>query len=205
MYKIYICDCETTGLDPDSNDVIEASFLRFSIDKPDDYEQYTWYIKAINSESIQEKAMKINGHSREDVLHLTKEGKEKYLEPKEAIAQIESWVISDDVAINDRVLMAHNASFDSGFLQKLWGKSGAKDTYPFNRNFVIDTLQLTRLIDVCTGTHRERYNLESLVKDFGVTKRNAHRAHDDVLMLRDVFVKQILPIRDALKISFKGV
>lgn len=202
MYKIYVVDTETCGLDPNLHDVIEASFLRFSIDSPESFEQYTWYVKATNPETIQEKALKVNGHKKEDILHLTKEGKEKYLEPSEAIAQIESWVMSDDMTINDRVLMAHNAAFDSEFLQKMWEKNGAKDTYPFNRKFVIDTLQLTRLIDVCTGTHRERYNLESLVKDFGVTKRNAHRAHDDVLMLRDVFVKQILPLRDALKVSF---
>ena len=52
---------------------------------------------------------------------------------------------------------------------------------------------IATLIDVLVGKRRRYYNLGTLVKSFGVKKRTAHRAEDDVIMTSDLFIKMISP------------
>lgn len=192
-YIIYIADCETTGIDSLEHDVVEFSAGRLTLDNPDKWDQKTWCIKALNASSITDKALSINKHKREDITHMTKFGRENYLEPTRVISEIEAWVSEDDVSIDNRVLCGQNIEFDYEMLRSLWSKVNSPDTFPFPR-FLIDTIALARLIDICTGKQRGRYNLGSLVKDFGVVKRASHRADSDVEMTKDLFLKQILPL-----------
>ena len=85
----------------------------------------------------------------------------------------------------------------------LWKKAKSPNTFPFS-NFIIDTIHMTRFIDLCTGNKRDRYNLGSLVKDFGVTKCKAHRAADDVKMTKDLFLKQFNPIKEFIANTFSS-
>jgi len=186
---IYCCDTETTGLDADKNDVIEVSFWRSS-----DNDQKTWFLTPLAPMNIEDKALKINGHKKEDILHKTAKGRETYREPDEVLAEIECWIMTDGVAIEDRVFMGQNPDFDLNFLRKTWAKVGCEDTFPFGRMY-LDTIQLATFIDVCLDKKRPYYNLSALVKDFGITKLKAHRAEDDVKMTRDLFMK----IMDSLK------
>lgn len=191
-YVIYIVDTETTGQDPEEHDVIEVSFWRLSDDN-----QKTWCIKAMNPETITEKALYINKHKREDILHHSQYGRETYLEPVDAIEEIEAWIMDDDATVEERAFVGHNPEFDFNFLKKLWEKAGSPNTFPF-KPFIIDTLMLTRLIDLCTGKRRPRYNLGSLVKDFKITKVTAHRAAGDTKMTKDLFVKQFDAFKDVI-------
>ena len=65
-YIIYVVDTETTGFDPISNDIIEISMIRAQIDNLGEVhqEQKTWYLKALNAQSISEEALAVNGHFR---------------------------------------------------------------------------------------------------------------------------------------------
>ncbi len=180
----YVGDVETTGLDPQLHDIIEVSLWRMS-----DGEQRSWLVKPLNEETIQEESLKINKHKREDILGLTKFGKENYLDPAQAVMDIEEWMMEDDVGVDDRAFIGANPSFDISFLEGLWKKVGCEDSFPFGK-FVLDVIQITRLIDFCNGKRRERYNLGSLVKDFQIKKEKAHRADADVRMTKDLFLKQ---------------
>ena len=53
-YVIYVCDTETTGLEPTQNDVIELSMFRLLPNDDGSYEeqQRTWLIKAANPKTI---------------------------------------------------------------------------------------------------------------------------------------------------------
>ena len=75
-YVLYVADCETTGFNFVTNDVIEVSFYRLS-----DGVQKTWCIKPLNVETIGAEALRVNGHKYEDLIHQTKYGKEIYREP----------------------------------------------------------------------------------------------------------------------------
>ena len=188
---IYCVDTETTGLEANIADVIEVSCWR---NLPVE-EQRTWCIKPINLADISEKALKVNGHKLEDLLHSTEHGKKTYREASAVVPEIESWILQDGFSMEDRVFIGQNPDFDVGFLKALWRKAGSPDSFPFG-NFVIDTIMVTRLIDLCTGIKRERYNLASLVKAFSVTKDKAHSADGDVRMTKDLFFAQLDPIKE---------
>ena len=200
MHTLYVIDVESTGLET-IHDVIEISLIRFLLDSPDKSEQRTWYLKAMNPSTITEKALNINGHKREDILCLTKFGKETYKDPKQVISEIEAWVMEDNSTIDERVFIGQNPRFDYDMLKSTWKKLETEDTFPFG-DYLVDTIAIAKLIDVCTDKFRARYNLASLVKDFKITKRTAHRASEDTQMTKDLFIKMISPIINVIKENF---
>lgn len=200
-FQLYVCDCETTGLDRFKNDIIEICFWRLNDDACK-----TWHLKPLNIESIEDRALAINKHKREDLIHKTAFGRETYLEPEAVVADIEMWIMGDNAPTEDRIFIGQNPLFDFEFLQELWKKTDNESTFPFSSNHnrpIIDTIQLALLIDICTGKKRKHYNLGSLVKDFGVTKAQAHRADGDVKMTRDLFFKMLEPIRQTVADAHK--
>lgn len=204
-YTLYVMDTETTGLE-EINDVIEISMSRFFMDTPSEQEQRTWYLKAENAEVIQDVALRINGHKREDILHISKFGRDTYKDPSVVVAEIERWILEDDVSAVDRVAGGQNIQFDIKMLKALWKRVGAEDTFPFavdRGNRMIDTKNFALAIDLCTGRRRRYYNLSSLVKAFKVKKRRAHRAEDDVAMTVELLIKMLDPFKDVASKSFK--
>lgn len=200
QYIIYVIDTETTGLDPLRNEIIELSAFRFSLDKEFKGEQKTWLVKAKNIETIEDEALKVSGHKREDIINSP-----DYIEPAVFAEEFELWVGEDDMSAHDRVFGAQNASFDFGMMEATWKRLGITDTFPFltgGKAKVLDTKQITLLIDVLVGKKRDRYNLSSLVDAFGVKKGKAHRADEDTRMTKDLLVKMIDGLRDAAKEKF---
>ncbi len=196
-YRIYVNDCETTSLNPQA-DVIETSFFRFSLtDSSFVEEQKTWFMKAVQPSLIEDEALAINGHKKQDILWQTEEGRLKYLEPSIAISEIENWIMEDNVSAMDRIFAGHNAEIDANWLQALWLRQNCKDTFPFaldNGNRIFDTKQTMLEIDLCTGRRREYYNLSSCTKALGVKKGKAHQASEDVRMTKDLLVKLLGPL-----------
>lgn len=208
MYVTYFCDTETSGLDCVKNDVIEVCLWRAG-----DAESRTWHLIPLSPENIEDEALQINKHLREDILHKTEAGRAKYKHPSEVIPEIEAWMMEDGAGAEERVFIGQNPDFDYRFLLELWKKLGAEDSFPFgywidgrdgrrNQGFIIDTIQLARLIDVCTGKKRARYGLGALVKDFGVTKATAHRADGDVKMTKELFEKMYAVLKDPIIQAF---
>jgi len=206
-YIIYVIDTETTGLDAVENDVIEISMCRLVINGTETKtEQKTWLLKALNAKSISDEALAVNGHKREDILHLSKNGKENYKLPEDVVAEIELWVMEDDVTAVDRIFAGQNPMFDVRALQELWKKVGSPTTFPFaieKGHRIIDTTQIATLYDICIGKRRLYYNLSSLVKAFGVKKGKAHQAAEDVRMTTDLLIKLLTPIRSVVIDAFK--
>lgn len=213
MYVSYVVDCETTGTDSEKHDVIEVCFWRLGDD-----ESKTWCLKPLSPENIEEEALRINGHLKEDILWKTQKGRDTYRLPKDVLVEIEMWLMEDGAAAEERVFIGQNPDFDYKFLLALWRKASTEDNFPFgywiegkngqrrNQGYIIDTMQLARLIDVCTGKKRARYGLGSLVKDFSITKATAHRADGDVRMTKELYEKIISvligPIVEAFNDSY---
>jgi DNA polymerase III epsilon subunit-like protein len=184
-YVIYVVDVETTGLDDRKNDIIELSLYRLTDDI-----QKTWCIKPINPEAIDPDSLRINGHKLEDLLHQTKEGRERYLDPSKVMIEIENWVMEDEVPNTQRVLAGQNVGFDRGFLEQHWIKLQAKDSFPFGRRF-IDTMQIQFFMDLCSGQMMEGYSLNNLVKKYGLKNEKAHTAAADTKVTKEVLMKQV--------------
>ena len=196
MYISYCIDTETTGTDENRNEIIELCIWRLG-----DAESKTWCLKPLSPENIEDEALRINGHLLEDILWKTQKGKETYRLPKEVLPEIEMWIMEDGAAAEERVFIGQNPDFDYRFMLELWKKHGSEDNFPFgywiegkngsrrNQGYIIDTMQLARLIDVCTGKKRARYGLGALVKGFSITKAQTHRAAGDVKMTKELFEK----------------
>ena len=91
----------------------------------------------------------------------------------------------------DCVLVAHNASFDTGFIENKTLKLGLEDTKPT----IVDTLGLARgLMDL------KRYTLDSICKHLGISLENHHRAVDDAGATAEMFVR-ILGMLEEAKIT----
>lgn len=206
-FVIYVTDTETTGLDAVENDVIEISMCRLIIPAEGDIiqDQKTWCLKALNPKTIQAEALAVNGHKRDDILHLTKYGKETYIHPSEVLPQIELWIMEDEASSLDRIFIGHNPNFDINAMQELWKRNNSIETFPFSLergNRILDTKQVAILIDICVGKRRKFYNLGSLVKDFGVKKGKAHQAAEDVRMTVDLLIKFITPLKKIMIENF---
>nr|WP_313898474.1 PolC-type DNA polymerase III [Lederbergia sp. NSJ-179] len=88
------------------------------------------------------------------------------------------------VFIEDSVLVAHNASFDMGFIRKLAKELKHQDI----RNPVIDTLEFARFLFPEMKNHR----LNTLANKFKVPLDNHHRAIDDSIALSKILFSLLI-------------
>ncbi|HLG28426.1 MAG TPA: 3'-5' exonuclease [Paenisporosarcina sp.] len=209
-FIIYVVDVESTGLDPTLHEIIEISMCRLTPkdDGSYDEEQKSWLLKALNPKTIQDEALRINGHKREDILWISKFGKENYRLPNDVVDEIESWMMTDNVSSIDRIFAGQNPTFDVEHMKTLWKRCGREneDDFPFfvrNNNRIIDTKMIMAFFDICTGRRRKFYNLGGIVKALGVKKGKAHKADEDVRMTKDVLLKLVTIIQPVVAEQFK--
>lgn len=208
MYSLYVIDCETTGTDPEKHDIIEVCFWR--LNEP---EGKVWSLKSVHEDTIEDGALYVNKHKREDITGKTQEGRDTYKDPAEVLPEIEMWIMEDNCAAEDRVIIGQNPMFDYRFLFELWRRSGDENEFPFgywmemdgkrqHKPFLIDTIDIAKLFDILLDKKRKAYNLGSLVKSFGVTKCTAHRADGDVKMTKELFEKMVEPLKSVIEENF---
>lgn len=195
-FSFYVTDIETTGLDSHIHDVIELSMYRLGDES--DNAQKTWCFKPLNPDAIDAGSLRINGHKLDDLLHKTKEGRERYLDPNLALVEVENWMAEDGLPAEKRFLVGQNVAFDKERLEQLWIKCNSKDSFPIGRRFM-DTMILELFFDFCGGQFAEGYSLNNLVKKYGVKNEKAHTAAADVLATKQVFEKQVEFFQGLLK------
>lgn len=194
-YVFYVADIETTGLDSRRHDVIELSLYRLGDNSEN--AQRTWCVKPLTPDTIDPDSLRINGHKLEDLLHKTKEGRERYLEAEKVLVDIENWLSDDGFPAEKRFLIGQNIAFDKERLEQLWIKCNAKDSFPFGRR-LMDTMQIELFLDFCKGQFAEGYSLNNLVKKYGVKNEKAHTAAADTKATKEVFEKQVEFFRSVL-------
>ena len=84
-------------------------------------------------------------------------------------------------------VVAHNASFDTGFI-----KAAAKAHNMKFENIIIDTLQMSRSLFPKLGKHK----LDTVAKHLGVSLENHHRAINDASATAEIFIKCIDLLRE---------
>lgn len=90
--------------------------------------------------------------------------------------------------VGDAIYVAHNASFDMGFIDTGFERLG----YGATTNGVIDTLELSRTINTEMGKH----GLNFLAKKYGVELTQHHRAIYDAETTAHIFVKMLKQIEN---------
>lgn len=187
-YSFYVTDIETTGLESHVHDVIELSMYRLG--DTSDNAQKTWCFKPLNPDHVEAAALRINGHKLEDLLHKTKEGRDRYLDPNVALVDVENWMAEDGLPAEKRFLIGQNIAFDKERLEQLWIKCNSKDSFPVGRR-VMDTMVLELFFDFCKGEFAEGYSLNNIIKKYGIKNEKAHSAAADVKATKEVFEKQV--------------
>lgn len=166
MTRTVLFDTETTGLDPASGDrVIEIAALELINDLPTG--QY--FHALIDPErDIPEEATRIHGFRAGDLV-----GKPKFAD----IAADLNAFFADDR------LIAHNASFDFGFLNAEFSRIGLASLHPER---MIDTLVLAK-----TRFPGMPNSLDALCRRFAIdlSQRTMHNALLDCRLLADVYVE----------------
>ena len=98
--------------------------------------------------------------------------------------------------LEGRTLVAHNASFDHGFLDAEFIRAGAES--PTKQRLC--TVALSRRLELDVPNHK----LGTLAAHWQVRQRNAHDAYDDALVLTEVFARSAA-LADSLRLPLPVV
>lgn len=83
--------------------------------------------------------------------------------------------------IGDSILMGHNVQFDLNFLNSECEKNG----FSYVRNNALDTLRISRW----AYPKAERHKLDYLADALKINKGNSHRAFDDAVTCKELFLR----------------
>lgn len=163
-----VVDVETTGKDSKEGYIIEIGAKR------DDGEIFETLVRP--KIPIPEVITGITGITQ-DMLNLAPDGEEVFPKFFEFMG--------------DRILIAHNAPFDRGFLMEEARRYGIVYAPDF-----IDTASIGRLLlpNLPHVAGKSRYTLENMITVFGIKNENAHRALSDVEATYTLFMKHLWPL-----------
>jgi DNA polymerase III epsilon subunit family exonuclease len=163
--EVIAFDLETTGLSPDFNRIVEVGAVRFRTDgtELDRMEQLVDPRCAIPNDVI-----KIHGIADEMV-----RGQPPIEQVLPAFVRF--------LGCPETILLAHNASFDAGFLSAAFSRCQAI----LPKHPIIDTLALSRRVLPRLRNHR----LETVARHLRIADSTEHRALGDALVVQSVFLK----------------
>lgn len=158
----FIClDCESTGLNPLEDKIIEIAAIKFTFEK-----------KIDKFEFLVNPGMDIP-HESQQIHNITNEMVYQKPKIKELLPDILKFV-------GDSIIVGHGIKFDIDLIANE-AKKAAIDC-SIENNLFIDTLRLARLY----GKSPEN-SLEKLRKHFNIPNEGAHRAMNDVVVNIEVF------------------
>ena len=171
-----VFDIETTGLSPGPSKITEIGAVK--IKNGEIIDEFQSFVNP--GVSIPEKIVKLTGITDEMVS----------LAPP-----VEEVLLKFLDFVGEAFLVAHNASFDMGFIRYFADGIGK-----IISNSVIDTLGLARML----LPHLRNHKLNTVAEDLGVSLENHHRAVDDSKATGEIFIhftkmlqeKEVTHIRD---------
>lgn len=159
---MFVClDCETTGLDPENDHIIELAICKFTFDEILE-----------SREDLIDPGVPIPQQTTK-VHHITDE----MVMGKPCIKAVLSHYLR---IIDHHVLVGHGIPFDIAILKKAAERSGIEAD--LSSLEYLDTLRMARLYGESPTN-----SLESLCQHFNIEVRGAHRAMNDVIVNIDVF------------------
>lgn len=187
-------DCETAGLDPKKNPIIQIS----GIIEIDDQivKEFDFKLRPLPTDTIDPKALEVNHITAEQLTDPER------LEPIEAYKKLKSIFLTyiDRYNKEDKLyLMGQNVGFDYGFIQELWKRQGDDYLGSFIHYHKIDLIALTatlRLSGKLTKEKLPNMKLETLCRYFGLGEQK-HDSLDDIRKTRDIFLRMVHSIIDS--------
>ncbi|MGE7664975.1 PolC-type DNA polymerase III [Ureibacillus composti] len=144
-----VFDVETTGLSTAYDTIIELAAVKIKEGKViDKFERFSNPHRPLSAKII-------------ELTHITDDMLQDAPEVDQVVTEFRDF-------IGDSIVVAHNASFDIGFLYTAYEKAGIQGViHP-----VIDTLELSRFLNPTLKSHR----LNTLCKKYGIELTQHHRA-----------------------------
>ena len=168
-------DCETSGLDPAENQIIELAAVKIRPDGTRD--QFDLFAKLPDGETLPDEIVELTGITDAMLQELGEDIDEVLYEFWDLIALEDSSEAQGPV-----LLIAHNAQFDVSFILKAFEK--------FN-NDLLNGVEVDYLDTLTVFKDRRPYphRLENAIEKYGLQGivENSHRAIDDVDALCEVF------------------
>lgn len=160
-------DCETTGLDPRTQEVIEVAVI---LEKPNGtIEEWCTKVRPGRLETADAYALKVNGYEAHPELWTS----------APTFAEIVPELIR---RLDDTILVGHNVGFDLDFLQEGLIRAGSKMKLPYHK---VDTVTLAYVNLVPKGL--TSLSLDSIREFLGWPKDGAHTALVDARDCRRLF------------------
>jgi len=161
-------DTETTGLDPDTNEILSIALvlLDASFNTLDER-----IIYAFPEGEVHPKAAEVNGYTAESWAE------------KGAVSQLVLFAQTHEFIRPHRRLipLGHNVKFDIGFLRSLFRRHDSSDLGRHLSHHSIDTVGIALFFDmVLFGKKSGAYSLGALCERFGIPLENAHDALADI-------------------------
>lgn len=159
--KFVVLDIETTGLSPINDMITEIGA-----------------VKIVNGEIVEEYNQLINPERNipDHIVELTGITNEMVKD----MPTIDQVLPKFQEFIGDSILVAHNASFDIGFLREQYKRIGRELQNP-----ILDTLELSRNLLPQLKSHK----LNIIAKYLNINLVNHHRAVDDAKATAEIFIK----------------
>lgn len=160
--EVFIClDCETTGLNAESDRVIEVALIKFN---------FTQILESF--ETLIDPEINISKESME-IHHITDE----MVQGKPKISHVLPSLFK---MIDQHIIVGHGIGLDLAFLQNEAKRYQVPCT--LSNNQTLDTLRMARLYGESPVN-----SLEKLRQHFNIAEEGAHRAMSDVIVNIEVF------------------
>lgn len=169
---ILVFDFETTGLDPNSDRIIEIGAILLE-KTPEGVYKITKDLNVLIKQDrpLPEKIIEITGITDE-------------LLNSEGITETEAFLKIQNLHKKDCLLVAYNISFDYGFLNELY-KRHLNDRNLYINNDLLDVMAIYK------DRHPYPHRLESALTTYNIINEDAHRASDDAKATLKVLAKMI--------------
>lgn len=180
--KILYLDTETTGLDPEKNDIIQIAGI-VEIDG-EVKEKFNIFCQPYSYENISEEALVVHGKSITEM--------KEWQNPERALGQfveiLDKYI--DKYAVSDKFFVAgQNVSFDVDFLYSWAKKGGNKYIGSYIWRNVIDLKTFTSASVAWGICNFKSLKLKEVCDRFGIELKNAHNAMADIEATRLCLLK----------------
>lgn len=165
-------DVETTGLSRDTHEIIELGLVlaRMKDGALEVVDELDIKIQPKHIETAEPQALRVNGYNEADWLFATS--------LEEAIK-----VFAEKT--KGAIFVAHNLTFDYGFIEKAFEKTGTPNEMHYHK---LDTISLAFGI-LHTNDDIGKLSLRVLCEKYGIENKKAHSAFADAYALYEVFRK----------------